>query len=73
MDLAGVAHLAAIKASVPFIHFFDGFRTSHEIQKVEVFDTELYKDLIDYEALENFRKRALTRYEPSYSRWCGKR
>ena len=59
MDLAGVAHLAAIKASVPFIHFFDGFRTSHEIQKVEVFDTELYKDLIDYEALENFRKRAL--------------
>lgn len=59
MDLAGVAHLAAIKASVPFIHFFDGFRTSHEIQKVEVFDTELYKDLIDYEALEEFRKRAL--------------
>ncbi len=59
MDLAGVAHLAAIKASVPFIHFFDGFRTSHEIQKVEVFDTDLYKDLIDYEALEDFRKRAL--------------
>ena len=59
MDLAGVAHLAAIKASVPFIHFFDGFRTSHEIQKVEVFDTELYKDLIDYEALDEFRKRAL--------------
>lgn len=59
MDLAGVAHLAAIKASVPFIHFFDGFRTSHEIQKVEVFDTELYKDLIDYEALDAFRKRAL--------------
>ncbi|WP_075877135.1 pyruvate:ferredoxin (flavodoxin) oxidoreductase [Merdibacter massiliensis] len=59
MDLAGVAHLAAIKASVPFIHFFDGFRTSHEIQKVEVFDTELYKDLIDYDALEAFRKRAL--------------
>lgn len=59
MDLAGVAHLAAIKASVPFIHFFDGFRTSHEIQKVEVFDTELYKDLIDYDALEAYRKRAL--------------
>ena len=59
MDLAGVAHLAAIKASVPFIHFFDGFRTSHEIQKVEVFDTDLYKDLIDQDALEAFRKRAL--------------
>ena len=59
MDLAGVAHLAAIKASVPFIHFSDGFRTSHEIQKVEVFDTELYKDLIDYDALEAYRKRAL--------------
>ena len=59
MDLAGVAHLAAIKASVPFIHFFDGFRTSHEIQQVEVFDTELYKDLIDYDALEAYRKRAL--------------
>ena len=59
MDLAGVAHLTAIKASVPFIHFFDGFRTSHEIQKVEVFDTELYKDLIDYDALEAYRKRAL--------------
>ena len=59
MDLAGVAHLAAIKASVPFIHFFDGFRTSHEIQKVEVFDTELYKDRIEYEALDEFRKRAL--------------
>lgn len=59
MDLAGVAHLAAIKASVPFIHFFDGFRTSHEIQKVEVFDTELYKGLIDYDALEAYRKRAL--------------
>ncbi len=59
MDLAGVAHLAAIKASVPFIHFFDGFRTSHEIQKIEVFDTELYKDLIDYDALEAYRKRAL--------------
>ncbi|MEG1169925.1 MAG: pyruvate:ferredoxin (flavodoxin) oxidoreductase, partial [Erysipelotrichaceae bacterium] len=59
MDLAGVAHLAAIKASVPFMHFFDGFRTSHEIQKIEVMDTELFKDMIDYEALEAYRKRAL--------------
>ena len=45
MDLAGVAHLTAIKASVPVMHFFDGFRTSHEIQKVEVMD---YEDLINY-------------------------
>ncbi|MEG3039011.1 MAG: pyruvate:ferredoxin (flavodoxin) oxidoreductase [Erysipelotrichaceae bacterium] len=59
MDLAGVAHLAAIKASVPFMHFFDGFRTSHEIQKIEVMDTEVFKDMIDYEALQAYRKRAL--------------
>lgn len=59
MDLAGVAHLAAIKGSVPFIHFFDGFRTSHEIQKIEVLDTEIFKDLIDKDALEAYRKRAL--------------
>lgn len=59
MDLGGVAHLAAIKASVPFIHFFDGFRTSHEIQKIEVIDYDVYKDLIDKEALEAYRERSL--------------
>ena len=59
MDLAGVAHLAAIKASVPFVHFFDGFRTSHEIQKVEVMDYDFLKSLIDMDAVEAFRKRAL--------------
>ena len=59
MDLAGVAHLSAIKGSVPFLHFFDGFRTSHEIQKIEVMDTEVFKDLIDQEALAKFRKNAL--------------
>lgn len=59
MDLAGVAHLAAIKASVPFIHFFDGFRTSHEIQKVEVMDYEFLKDQLDVEALEKFKASAL--------------
>ena len=59
MDLGGVAHLSALKASVPFLHFFDGFRTSHEIQKVEVMDYEVYKNLIDMEAVEKFRKRAL--------------
>lgn len=59
MDLAGVAHLAAIKASVPFIHFFDGFRTSHEIQKVEVMDTAVFDRLLDRDALEAFRARGL--------------
>ncbi len=59
MDLAGVAHLTAIKCHVPFLHFHDGFRTSHEVHKVEVFDTEKYKELVDYEALEAFRKRAM--------------
>uniref|UniRef100_UPI00263B1397 2-oxoacid:acceptor oxidoreductase family protein n=1 Tax=uncultured Dubosiella sp. TaxID=1937011 RepID=UPI00263B1397 len=59
MDLAGVAHLAAIKCHVPFVHFFDGFRTSHEVDKIEVFDTEKYKELIDWEALDEFRKNAM--------------
>lgn len=59
MDLAGVAHLAAIKASVPFLHFFDGFRTSHEVSKIEVLDTEVFKGLIDQEGLARFRKAAL--------------
>ena len=59
MDLAGVAHLSAIKASVPFLHFFDGFRTSHEIQKVEVMDYDFLKSLVDMDAVEKFRKNAL--------------
>ena len=59
MDLAGVAHLAAIKGRVPFLHFFDGFRTSHEIQKVEVLDYEDLKKLVDMEAVKEFRNRAL--------------
>ncbi len=59
MDLAGVAHASAIKGSVPFIHFFDGFRTSHEIQKVEVMDYDFLKSLIDQDALEAFRKNSL--------------
>ncbi len=58
MDLGGVAHLSAIKASVPFIHFFDGFRTSHEIQKVEVMDYADYARLLDREALERFKEKA---------------
>ena len=59
MDLAGVAHLSAIKGSVPFVHFFDGFRTSHEIQKVEVMDQEFLKSLCDMEAVERFKANAL--------------
>ncbi len=59
MDLAGVAHLTAIKSRVPFLHFFDGFRTSHEIQKIEVIDYEDLEKLLDYEALERFRANAL--------------
>ena len=61
MDLAGVAHLAAIKGRVPFLHFFDGFRTSHEIQKIEVLDYDDLAKLVDYDALREFKKRALNR------------
>ncbi|MDI3481246.1 MAG: pyruvate-ferredoxin/flavodoxin oxidoreductase [Tepidanaerobacteraceae bacterium] len=64
MDLGGVAHLSAIKGRVPFLHFFDGFRTSHEIQKIEVIDYEEFKRLVDYEAVREFRKRALNPEHP---------
>ena len=64
MDIGGIAHLAAIKGSLPFINFFDGFRTSHEIQKVEVMDFENYKKLVDWDAIKAFRKRALNPDHP---------
>ena len=64
MDLAGVAHLAAIKTRVPFCHFFDGFRTSHEIQKIEVLEDKDLAPLIDYKALQEFRDRALNPEHP---------
>ena len=64
MDLAGVAHLAAIKSRVPFVNFFDGFRTSHEIQKIEMLETEQLSPLVDQEALAAFRQRALTPERP---------
>ncbi len=60
MDLSGVAHLATIKSRVPFVNFFDGFRTSHEIQKIEVLENEDLAPLLDREALADFRSRALT-------------
>ena len=59
MDLAAVAHLATIESRVPFINFFDGFRTSHEIQKIEVWDYEDLKEMCDMDAVEAFRARAL--------------
>ena len=64
MDIAGVAHLAAIKGRVPFLHFFDGFRTSHEIQKVEVMDYAHFDRLLDREALQKFRDEALSPESP---------
>ncbi len=64
MDLSAVSHLTAIKGRVPFINFFDGFRTSHEIQKIEEFDTEALKSLIDMDALRAFRERALNPEHP---------
>lgn len=64
MDLAAVAHLSAIKSRVPFLHFFDGFRTSHEIQKIEVLEYDDLAKLVDYEALEQFRSNALNPERP---------
>ncbi|MBQ1769732.1 MAG: pyruvate:ferredoxin (flavodoxin) oxidoreductase, partial [Turicibacter sp.] len=64
MDLGGVAHLAAIKSSIPFLHFFDGFRTSHEIQKVEVMDYEELGKLLDYDKVREFRSRAINPNHP---------
>ena len=64
MDLAGVAHLSAIKARIPFLHFFDGFRTSHEIQKVEALEYSDFAKLVDYDALARFRANALNPQDP---------
>ena len=64
MDLTAVAHLAAIKGSIPFINFFDGFRTSHEIKKIETWDYEDLKDMVDMDAVDAFRKKALNPNHP---------
>jgi len=64
MDLAPVAHLASLKSRIPFTHFFDGFRTSHEIQKIEYFDNEDLEDLLDRDCLSAFRKKALNPESP---------
>ena len=64
MDLSAVAHLAALKCRIPFINFFDGFRTSHEIQKIEVLEYDELKEMLDKEALENFRNNSLNPNNP---------
>ena len=64
MDLGAVAHLAAIKGRVPFLNFFDGFRTSHEIQKIAIWDYDDLKEMVDMDAVEAFRKRALNPERP---------
>ncbi len=64
MDLAGVAHLSTIKSRIPFVNFFDGFRTSHEIQKIEMLENDDLAPLVDHEAIAAFRKRALTPEAP---------
>ncbi len=64
MDLGSVAHLSAIKGRVPFVHFFDGFRTSHEIQKIEVMEYDELKELVDFDAIQAFRDRAVNPEHP---------
>ncbi len=65
MDLGAVAHLSAIKGSVPFMHFFDGFRTSHEMQKIEVWDYNELAEMVDYEKVEEFRRKANSPANPA--------
>ncbi|MBN1197811.1 MAG: pyruvate:ferredoxin (flavodoxin) oxidoreductase [Bacteroidales bacterium] len=64
MDLGGVAHLSAIKSKIPFLHFFDGFRSSHEVQKIEALKNEDVAHLVDYQALQEFRNNALNPEHP---------
>ena len=64
MDLSAVAHLATIKSRIPFVNFFDGFRTSHEIQKIEMLENDDLAHLIDKEALADFRNRSLNPENP---------
>ncbi len=64
MDLGGVAHLAAIKSSIPFVHFFDGFRTSHEVNSIEVIDYDVFDRLLDREAVKQFRAKGLNPAHP---------
>ena len=65
MDLGAVAHLSAIKGRVPFLHFFDGFRTSHEIQKIKIWDYKDLSEMLDWDAVDAFRRRSLNPEHPS--------
>ncbi len=64
MDIATVAHLATLKSKVPFLHFFDGFRTSHEVQKIDAIPYETLAEMVDYEDIEDFRRRAMNPEHP---------
>lgn len=64
MDLGAVSHLAAISSRIPFLHFFDGFRTSHEIQKIDVLDYDKLNEIVDHEAIRDFRRRSMHNEEP---------
>ncbi len=64
-DMAVVAHIAALKSSLPFLHFFDGFRTSHEVQKIEAIDESILKELTPFDEIQNFKKRCLNPSHPS--------
>ncbi len=64
IDLGGIAHLSAIKSSVPFVHFFDGFRTSHEIQKVELIEYDEFAKMVDYDKIKEFRNKSLNPEHP---------
>ena len=72
MDLALVAHLSALESSVPFLHFFDGFRTSHEVQKIDVIDYEDMKGLVPWDKIDAFRARALNPRASAYGRYGAK-
>lgn len=68
MDIALVAHLATIESSVPFCHFFDGFRTSHEIQKIEVIDYEDIRKVVNWDKVNEFRQNAMNPEHPPSAR-----
>ena len=65
MDISPVAHLAAIKGRVPFVNFFDGFRTSHEIQKIDVWDYDQFEDMVDWKAIDDFKNDSLNPHRPT--------
>ena len=65
MDLSPVAHLAAIKSRIPFVNFFDGFRTSHEIQKIDVWDYDQFEDMVDWKAIDDFKNDSLNPHRPT--------